>query len=77
MSRRQLILSLVKINHKNWLQSQWNQVNNEPPWSRRALLVGASCLPDETKEYWYKFIEPQLDDYLDKIVLKWAIANQQ
>ncbi|OKH54993.1 hypothetical protein NIES2101_05350 [Calothrix sp. HK-06] len=54
MSRRQLILSLVKINHKNWLQAQWNQLRNEPPWSRRALLVGASCLPDETKQYWYK-----------------------
>lgn len=77
MSRRQLILSLVKINHKNWLQAQWNQLDNEPPWSRRALLVGASCLPDETKEYWYKFIESKLDDFLDRIVLKWAIANSQ
>lgn len=73
-SRRELILSMGRTRQKDWFQSQWNRLLNEPPWSRRALLAGASCLPSDKKEHWYKFVESQLD-VLEKAVMKWAMAN--
>ncbi len=73
-SRRELILSMGRTKQKDWFQSQWNQLFNEPSWSRRALLAGASCLPSDKKEHWYKFVESQLD-VLEKAVMKWAMAN--
>jgi reverse transcriptase-like protein len=70
-SRRKLILSLGCSGQTGWFQSRWRTLFDEPHWSRRALIFGASCMPSDARRHWYDSIEPRLD-VLEKTVVKWA-----
>jgi hypothetical protein len=73
-SRRKLILALGRSGRTSWFQSRWRSLFDEPHWSRRALILGASCMPVDARKHWYDSIEPRLD-VLEKAVVKWARQN--
>ena len=70
-SRRKLILALGRSGQTAWFQSRWRALFDEPHWSRRALILGASCMPADARKHWYDSIGPRLD-VLEKAVVKWA-----
>jgi Reverse transcriptase (RNA-dependent DNA polymerase) len=73
-SRRELILAMARANHQHWFQSRWRHLFDETSWPRRALLAGASCLPTDARNHWYRSVSPRLD-ILEKAVVKWAKNN--
>lgn len=73
-SKRKLILAMGRAKQRHWFQSQWRSLFNEPHWSRRALIAGASCMPADARKHWYRSIEPRLDE-LEKAVMRWARNN--
>ena len=70
-SKRKLILAMGRAGEQYWFQNQWRNLTNFPPWLRRAVLAGASCMPTDARKHWYRSIEPQLD-ILEYAVIKWA-----
>jgi hypothetical protein len=70
-SRRKLILALGRSGRTGWFQSRWRSLFDESHWSRRALILGASCMPSDARKHWYDSIGPRLD-VLEKAVVKWA-----
>ena len=73
-SQRKLILAMGRAREQHWFQRQWRNVLNFPPWTRRAVLAGASCMPLDARKHWYMSINPQLD-LLERAVAKWAQKN--
>jgi Reverse transcriptase (RNA-dependent DNA polymerase) len=73
-SRRKLILSLGHASQMHWFQSHRREVFNETAWPRRALLYGASCMPSDTCEHWYRPLRRKLD-VLEKAVVTWAMSH--
>lgn len=73
-SRRKLILALGRSNQRHWFQSRWRDLFDEAPWSRRALIAAASCLPADARAHWYRAIRPRIDT-LERAVAEWANAN--
>lgn len=73
-SRRKLILAMGRAEQQHWFQGQWRNLMNFPPWLRRAVLAGSSCMPPDARKHWYHSIEPQLD-ILERAVVKWARQN--
>jgi hypothetical protein len=71
LSKRQLILAMGRASQRHWFQSQWRSLFDEPHWSRRALLAGASCMPTDARKHWYRSVEARLD-HLERAVMKWA-----
>ncbi|WP_334839210.1 hypothetical protein [Nostoc sp.] len=71
LSKRQLILAMGRASQRHWFQSQWRSLFDEPHWSRRALLAGASCMPGDARKHWYRSVEARLDP-LERAVMKWA-----
>jgi len=63
-----------RAKQRHWFQSQWRSLFNEPNWSRRALLAGISCLPQDARKHLYRSVEPRLDE-LEKAVVCWAKNN--
>ncbi len=70
-SQRNLILAMGRAGQQHWFQRHWRTLMDFPPWPRRAVLAGASCLPPDARKHWYRSIEPQLD-LLEHAVVKWA-----
>lgn len=70
-SRRELILAMGQARHRHWFQSQWRDLANFPPWPRRAVLAGASCMPLDAQNHWYRSLFPRLD-LLESAVVKWV-----
>jgi hypothetical protein len=73
-ARRKLILALGRAGQRHWFQSQWRNLFDEPPWPRRALLAGASCMPGDARKHWYKSVEDRVDP-LEEAVARWARAH--
>ena len=73
-SRRKLILAMGRAGQWHWFQGQWRELANFPPWLKRAVLAGSSCMPPDARKHWYRSIEPQLD-ILERAVVKWARQN--
>lgn len=70
-SRRKLILAMGKGNLQHWFQGHWRSLMHFPPWSRRAVLAGASCLAPDARKHWYQSVYPQLD-LIERAIVKWA-----
>jgi hypothetical protein len=73
-SRRELILAIGRAHYRHWFQSQRRHLFDESNWVRRALLAGASCMPGDARNHWYRSVSPRLD-ILEKAVVKWAKDN--
>jgi hypothetical protein len=58
----------------HWFQSRWRHLFDESPWTRRALIAGASCLAADARKHLYNSIESRLDK-LEYVVMKWAKQN--
>ncbi|MCY3647095.1 MAG: reverse transcriptase domain-containing protein [Chloroflexi bacterium] len=74
VSRRELILAFAKAKRDYWFRSRKDRVTSFDPWDKRAFLAGASCLPVDEHENWYRSQRQQLD-VLEKAVIDWAQAN--
>lgn len=73
-SRRKLILAMGQANQRHWFQSQWRSLSEFPPWTKRAVLAGASCMAPDARKHWYQTVESQLD-ILERAVVKWVRQN--
>ena len=73
-SRRELILAMGRCGHTHWFQGQWRGFLDLPPWPRRALLAGASCMPGDARRHWYRSLDSHLDP-LERAVAAWAKKN--
>lgn len=74
LSKRQLILAMGRSSQRHWFQSQWRNLFDEPPWSRRALLAATSCMTPDARKHLYRSVEARLD-HLERAVMKWARQN--
>ncbi|HEY5125050.1 MAG TPA: RNA-directed DNA polymerase [Ignavibacteria bacterium] len=74
-SRRKLILALGRSENINWFKSHKRDVNNFPPWNKRAFIAAASCLPGDEYNHWLRSINSNLDP-LEKAIGIWANDNR-
>lgn len=68
MTRRALILALGRGRVAHWFKTRKQEVFQFPPWTRRAFLYGASCLPGDEARHWYRSLKPQLEPLEDAVV---------
>jgi hypothetical protein len=73
-SQRELILAMGRAGIDHWFRSRRRNASDLTPWVKRAFLAGASCLPGDQAQHWYRSL-PRLD-ILEKVVTKWATANR-
>jgi hypothetical protein len=73
-TRRQVILSMGRASQRTSIQTRWRNPFDEAPWTRRALLAAASCLPADARGHFYRSIRGRLDE-LELSVISWAEAN--
>lgn len=74
ISQRELILALAKARQDYWFRNRKDRVASLGPWEKRAFLAGASCLPSDEHENWYRSQKQQID-VLERAVVSWATAN--
>jgi acyl carrier protein len=74
-SQRELILAMGRAHHQHWFKLRKRTFGQFSPWSRRAFLAAASCLPGDEAEHWYRSIDGSLDK-LEKTITRWAKANR-
>jgi hypothetical protein len=68
-SRRTFLLALGVANQFSWLREKKKEVNQMPPWERRAFIYSASCLPEDEKKNYYRAINMSEQE---KIVFEWS-----
>jgi hypothetical protein len=73
-TRRAITLALGRGGVWHWFKTRKQQVFEMSPWSRRAFLYAASCLPGDESNHWYQSLRPRLEP-LDQAVIKYARAN--
>jgi len=73
-SQRELILALGRAHKQHWFQARKRSLGDFGPWSRRAFIAAASCLPADTRGPFYRSLRDGLD-VLEGAVIKWASAN--
>jgi hypothetical protein len=71
---RKLILSLGQTNHAAWFRREKNNAMNLDPWSKRAFIAGASCLPRDECSVWYDSIMRRQDE-IGQAIITWSRAN--
>lgn len=74
LTRRTLLLALGKSHQDFAFRSKKSQIDQMSSWEKRALIYGASCLPGDERDTWYKAINPKIDE-LDRFIVKWAQSN--
>ncbi|RJE83263.1 RNA-directed DNA polymerase [Paenibacillus sp. 1011MAR3C5] len=72
--QRELILAMGRAGLDHWFRARRRNISELTPWIKRAFLAGASCLPGDQAQHWYRSL-PRLD-ILDKVITKWATANR-
>jgi hypothetical protein len=73
-SQRKLILALGRAHQHSWFKTRKRNVNQMPPWLKRAFIAAASCLPGDEAHHWYKSLKTSLDP-LELAITKWASSN--
>ena len=73
-SKRNIILAMGAAQQLPWFRVNKQAYETMDPWQRRAFLYGASCLPKDERDMYYKAIKHQSDP-LDIIVIDWAKSN--
>lgn len=73
-SSRELLLAMGRSKKDFWFRSRKQSLHQLPPWSRRAFIYGASCLPAEEYKHWIRGIDGQLDE-MERGIAKWARKN--
>ncbi len=72
-TRRAVTLALGRNGVSHWFKTRKQEVFQMSPWTRRAFLYGASCLPGDEAKHWYQSLKPQLDP-LELAVVTYARA---
>jgi hypothetical protein len=73
-SRRELISAMGRANHEFWFKTNKRDITQFEPWTQRAFLAAASCLPGDEAKHWYRSMYKDSDE-LGKAVIDWARAN--
>ena len=73
-SKRKLILARGRAGQDFWFRQHKNTFSNMDPWSRRAFLFGASCLPADEKKFWYSSVRRRLS-VLESAITRWVKTN--
>ena len=60
-SKRKLTLALAKSGQDYWFRTRKDDIFEFGGWLRRAFLAGASCLPNDERKHWYRFLKGRLD----------------
>ncbi|MEC0105366.1 reverse transcriptase domain-containing protein [Paenibacillus taichungensis] len=72
--RRKLIFAAYEAKASTWIREQKEQFSSFDPWSRRALLVACSVLPDEEKQkYLTRLKDTHNLSLSEEFVLEWAM----
>lgn len=74
-SQRELILAMGRAHLQPWFKNRKRTFTNFSPWTKRAFLAAASCLPGDEAVHWYRSISGGLDK-LESSITKWAKANR-
>jgi hypothetical protein len=70
-SRRELMLTLGRAHKTHWFHARKRNLGELEPWSRRAFIAGASCLPEDARRPFYRSLR-EGTDVLERAVIKWA-----
>jgi hypothetical protein len=70
--RREVILAIGKAGHDWWLRTKKLEIDQMPPWEKRAFLYAASCFPKDEKEHWFRTVSKSRNDSLDTYIIDWA-----
>lgn len=73
-SRRELLLALGRSKKDFWFRGRKQYLQELTPWSRRAFIYGASCMPADEYKHWIRGVDGQLDD-VERAVANWARKN--
>lgn len=73
-TRRELMLALARARKTHWFHARKRNVGELDPWSRRAFIAGASCLPEDARGPFYRSLR-QGADVLERAIIKWALDN--
>jgi retron-type reverse transcriptase len=68
--RREIILAAASAKIGDWLRELKESVHAMDPWTRRAFLYSASCLPAEERRFFLRFASPE--KVLEETVSRWA-----
>lgn len=72
--RRTLLLAIGKADLSYWIRSKKFEMEQMPPWEKRAFLYASSCLPKDEKENYFRAIKTKMDN-LEKTIISWAHKN--
>lgn len=70
-SQREVIRALGRSGQDAWFRTKKRHVFEFSPWTRRALLLGGSCLPVDERRHWYQSLEARLDP-VELAISRWA-----
>jgi len=74
LTLRKLTLGLGRPRSGYWFREMKAELMTLEPWTRRAFLAGATCLPADERKHWFTSVRPRLD-VLERAVADWALAN--
>lgn len=69
--RSTLFQAIGKSSQHYWLRSKKPEIDNMPPWDKRAYIYAVSCFPTDEMENYYRALNPKLDT-LEKHIITWA-----
>jgi reverse transcriptase-like protein len=53
-----------------WFRERKSDIAGLSPWLRRAVLMGAVCLPEDEKKHWFSALRRTADDLEDRIIAR-------
>lgn len=74
LTRRKVVLALSQAQQDYWFRARINDAQTLEPWTRRAFLMGANCLPADEQKHWYRAQRRRLD-FLENVIVNWAQNN--
>ena len=70
-SSRELILAMGRAKQQFWFKTRKQSFADFSPWSKRAFIAAASCLPGDEAKHWFRSIHGRLS-LLEQAIIKWA-----
>lgn len=72
--RRKIIFAAYESNASSWVRELKEDFSTLDPWSRRAMLIACSILPEDERQHYLKHIKknPNLS-ITELIMIEWAI----
>lgn len=68
--RREILLAAAEAGQADWLRELKEEVPSMDPWTKRAYLYAARCLPSEERKFFLRFASP--NNLLEELLADWA-----